>query len=610
MGTIRRLVAFIEPGQRLAWVGVAVLALVVTGLEVLAALLIFVVVQLVVNTGGGLNLPILGNPRARLPNLSDRQVLVVAMAIVAAFFLVRAAVVLVQSYLQARLAERTALRISAHLFRGYLRMPYTFHLQRNSAELMRNVNEAVKDVVDYTLMPALRIAAEALLIIGLGLVLVLTAPLSTALAAALFLPLMALLFRVVQPRIAALGKTAHELNRSAIAVLQQSLHGFRDISILGREEYFADHYERTRTEIARTRYLRTFLGDVPRIALETGLILFVALLVGGAVALGGAARQSLAVLGMFAYAAVRILPSLSRVVLRVNDLRFGAAAAIDVHHGLVAVESAPQRSPSAEEQEGPPLPMERAIRLDRVTYRYPGTEQDALAEVSVEIARGEMLGVVGPTGGGKSTLMDVILGLLPPASGRVLADDVEINTDLQAWQRSLGVVPQAVYLLDTTLRRNIALGLDDGSIDEERVREAVRLSQLESFVASLPKGLDTPVGERGSRVSGGERQRVAIARALYRRPTILVFDEATSALDLVTEAELLSALEPLRGGRTVIIVAHRLSTVRHCDRILLVDAGRIVDAGSFDDLVERNAAFRRLATAVIPAGTSDASWAS
>jgi ABC-type multidrug transport system fused ATPase/permease subunit len=605
--TFRRLLAFVEPGRRAAWIGVALLAFVVTAFEVIAALLIFIVTQLAASGGRSLDLPIIGDPRARFSSLSDRQVVMLAMAVIAVFFIVRAVVVLMQSYLQDRLAEETAVRLSTRLFQGYLDMPYSFHLQRNSAELMRNVNEAIKDIVDYTLMPALRIGSDALVIIGLGIVLVLTAPLAAGLGAVLFVPLMVLLLRGIQPRIAGLGKTSHEMNRSALAVLQQSLHGFRDIKILGRSSYFHDRYEDIRAKIARTRYLRQFLGDIPRIALETGLILFVALFMVAALSFGGSAQSSLAVLGMFAYAALRILPSLNRVVLQINDLKFGAAAAADVHEDLKVIE---QRTSASSTTSMPgnsvePLQFKRAILLDGVTYRYPGADHDALVEVNLEIKHGEALGVVGPTGGGKTTLMDLILGLLRPTAGRVLVDGVDIQGYLDDWHRRLGVVSQAVYLLDTTLRRNIALGLDDEAIDEDRIREVMHLAQLDEFVASLPMGLETEVGDRGTRLSGGERQRVAIARALYRRPTVVVFDEGTSALDPATEAGLLRALEPLRTDRTMITVAHRLTTVRDSDRIVLVDAGRLVDTGHFDELLERSAAFRRLAAARTSTGVTD-----
>jgi ATP-binding cassette subfamily C protein len=250
------------------------------------------------------------------------------------------------------------------------------------------------------------------------------------------------------------------------------------------------------------------------------------------------------------------------------------------------------------------LTPRQAIRLEHVIYRYPGAESDALTDVTLEIRPGASIGIVGPTGGGKSTLVDVILGLLPPTAGRVLADDVDISLDVGSWQAHLGVVPQTVYLLDTTLRRNIALGFDDAAIDDGLVEEAVRVAQLDGVVASLPNGLDTEVGERGIRFSGGQRQRVAIARALYRRPAVLVLDEGTSALDAVTEAALLKALAAADRHRSLIIVAHRLTSIQHCDEVLFVEGGQVVDIGPYEALVDRNPAFRRMAQATL---TSQAS---
>ncbi len=221
-----------------------------------------------------------------------------------------------------------------------------------------------------------------------------------------------------------------------------------------------------------------------------------------------------------------------------------------------------------------------------------------LSGISLTVPKGTSLGIVGPTGAGKTTLVDIMIGLLPPTTGRVIVDGTDIQSDVRAWQRRLGIVPQTVFLIDDTLRRNVALGLDDSEIDGQRVRDAVQLAQLDSVVAELPNGLETRVAERGIRLSGGQRQRVAIARALYRQPSLLVFDEGTSALDHLTENELVKAVESLRGERTIILVAHRLSTIRRCDQVAFLDKGELVDLGSYEELVARNNTFKALAALV------------
>jgi ATP-binding cassette, subfamily B, bacterial PglK len=242
-----------------------------------------------------------------------------------------------------------------------------------------------------------------------------------------------------------------------------------------------------------------------------------------------------------------------------------------------------------------PLPFHQELRLERVTFRYEQADRDALQGIDLVIHPGEQIGICGPTGGGKTTLTDIITGLLDPTSGRVTVDDRDLVDVEREWQANLGIVAQMVFLTDDALRRNVALGVPDDKVDDAALREAVKLAQLEPFVADLPEGLDTIVGERGVRVSGGQRQRIAIARALYRKPEILIFDEGTSALDNATEAQMMSAIEQLRGEHTIILVAHRLSTVRNADRIVFLEDGRATGIGSFDELRTTNTVFREMA---------------
>ncbi|MGH8914194.1 MAG: ABC transporter ATP-binding protein, partial [Acidimicrobiia bacterium] len=273
-------------------------------------------------------------------------------------------------------------------------------------------------------------------------------------------------------------------------------------------------------------------------------------------------------------------------------LQFATAALDAVYADLVMLDQVDRQLPS---EQPTSLPFRNEIALEGVGYSYAEADREAVQEVDLRIRRGDFVGICGPTGGGKTTLVDLMTGLLEPTSGVIRVDGRDIANHVRGWQVNLGVVPQNLFLLDDSLRRNIALGIPDDLIDEQAVDEAIRLAQLDDFVASLPKGLDAQVGELGVRLSGGQRQRVAIARALYRRPNVLVFDEGTSALDNVTEAQLVEMLEQVRGERTIMVVAHRLSSVRACDYIVFVDDGRVIAVAPFGELIETNPAFRDMA---------------
>jgi ABC-type multidrug transport system fused ATPase/permease subunit len=315
---------------------------------------------------------------------------------------------------------------------------------------------------------------------------------------------------------------------------------------------------------------------------------------------GGGDGDTVAVLGVFAYAALRLLPSVNRIVLNLGYLRFGSAAVQVVTSELALVRTRPPRA-----AEPAPLSFELSIRLEDVSIRYTTSGPEVLQHVDLEVPKGSSLGIVGPTGGGKTTIVDLLLGLLPPSAGRVSIDGVDVHENERAWQQLIGLVPQSIFIVDDTLRRNVALGTDDDAIDEACLREAIELAQLEDLVASLPDGLDTTVGENGSRLSGGQRQRVAIARALYRHPQVLIFDEGTSALDPITEADLVVSLENLRERHTLIAVAHRLTTVRACDQIIVVRYGGIAARGTYDELLIQDPSFRRMAGGVpLPGVTS------
>jgi ATP-binding cassette, subfamily B, bacterial PglK len=305
--------------------------------------------------------------------------------------------------------------------------------------------------------------------------------------------------------------------------------------------------------------------------------------------------DAFAILGLFIAAGFRLLPTLYRFVSSATTFKTGLAAVELVCDDIAELEGAIAADRARPVSPGSIPSLERELRLDDVAFSYGDASRLVLDGVSLTIRRGESAAIVGTSGAGKSTLVDLVLGLHHPLRGSIRVDGVDIASDLEGWQRQIGMVPQDVYLLDASLRENVAFGVPEDGIDEERVRDAIHRAQLEAFVAGLPDGLDTVTGERGVRISGGQRQRLGIARAFYVDPRVLVLDEATSALDNRTEAELSATIDQLRGTLTMIVIAHRLSTVKNCDHVFLLEHGHLSASGSFEELLESSPAFAKLA---------------
>jgi ABC-type multidrug transport system fused ATPase/permease subunit len=353
--------------------------------------------------------------------------------------------------------------------------------------------------------------------------------------------------------------------------LRQGLGGAKDVKLLGRERNFLDVYRLHNAQSAQVSQYQAMSQMLPRLWLELLAVAGLATLVIAMLAQGRNMATLMPTLGLFAAAAFRLMPSVNRVLNAAQVLRFCGPVVNVLHEEVKLAAPEPVSSPRAAASAG----FQADIRLVDVAYAYPNAAAQALEGLTLRIRKGESVGFVGPSGSGKSTLVDVVLGLLTPQKGQVLVDSEDIQGKLRTWQDQIGYVPQSIYLTDDTLRRNVAFGLPEDAIDEAAVERAIRAAQLEEFAASLPKGLDTLVGERGVRLSGGQRQRIGIARALYHDPAVLVLDEATSALDTATESGVMQAVIALQGSKTVLIVAHRLSTVAHCDRLYRLEQGRV-----------------------------------
>ncbi len=588
---IRQVLFLLKSESKLKWVVIVLLALVMTGVETLGAISVLLLVAVMADPNTALSLPIIGNisEAASLP--SGTALIAWFAAAVAIFFIFRGFLSVLQLYAESRIAQNAGARLSARLLSGYLSMPYLLHTRRNSAELIRNALQSVQAVTMEAISPGTKILSNVVLVVGLLGVLFLVDPIATSLALGVLVLLTVGLLLFLFPKLKRLGTRRQDLGTAQVKVLQQSLHGIREVLLFGRATYFEREFARRQLAMARIAYLARVAKDVPRIVIETVLVVSIAGFVMLSTVGQRSSQETLAVMGLFAYTALRLVPALHRISLSLSALRYAAPAIQDVYDDIVRTTSL--RHGDGTDPFAAAGHLAHEITLENVEFQYEPASVPALRDINLRIDVGETIGIVGPTGGGKSTLVDLIAGLYKPTKGRVLADGVDIETCTPAWQRRLGVVSQSVFLIDGTLRANIAFGIPSREIDTGRLNKAVDLARLSSFVEELEDGLDTIVGERGVRMSGGQRQRIAIARALYREPSVLIFDEGTSALDNVTEAEFNRAIASLGGSRTVISVAHRLTSVRMSDRIVLVEAGRITDVGTYEDLYLRNAFFHR-----------------
>ena len=584
----------LEPRRRGRFAWVAATAVVVSLLEALSAVFVVVLLDLIVNVSGVPSLPVLGSLDELLPGVTPRGLVIGFCLAFVIVYSIRAVAFLTQQYVMARVSQGAGVEVSDRLLRAYLDAPYEFHLRRNSAESLRNVHDNVQAMIGGVVVPAATIVAETLLIVLMLGVLTVTQPAATALAVAILGIALGVSLFVVQPRLKRLGRRKQAGVRDAIQHLQQGLQGVREIKIAGCEAAFADAFTSARRRLARVEYLKAVLANVPRVTLETAFLLFI-VIVFVVAQFGGSFAGLVPALGLFAYAGTRLQPSLQKVTVGLNSMRYASALVGELERDFATLRPATREVGAVRIDEAKALTFDREVRLEGISYQYPAGEVPALHEVSFAIVSGSSIGIAGPTGCGKSTLLDVLCGLLPPTEGRVTVDGRDISDRTRAWHLLIGAVHQRSFLADDTVRRNVALGIRDDDIDEDLLTRVVAAAELDPVIATLPFGLDTPLGEHGLRLSGGQRQRLALARALYRRPRLLILDEATSALDNDTESRVIRNIEQLWEGMAVVAVAHRMRTIMACDTVVFMRDGRLIDAGPYERLRATNRAFAQLA---------------
>lgn len=587
----RKAFLLLNKAQRQRWYRLVPLALLGSVLEILALMAVFFLISLFSLQ----NAPLSSNLTIPVPLQSmDRHTMMITLSLfIAVLFLVKNSLRLWEVYLRELYARHAAVSIAQNLLSYYLRAPYQLHYTRNSAELIRNVQQNSTTISQSVLLSSIAAGTELIVIAGICAVLMYSEPTTTLLAFLIIGGLMAAILMSTQHFHSIWGQQNFLLHKHALQTLQQCLAGIKEIKLLKKERFFLDRYINDSSRLAALEGKRSTLSSVPRLAVETIFVLAVMLFIAGVEFFGTASGDLLAVLGLFTYAGFRLLPSFHMLVYHLNNIKFGAAALQSIEQDYRQLRNLPPGSSTTSANNENVFNFNRHIEFHDVRFRYPQSADDALQNINIKIAFGQTIGIVGASGAGKSTFIDLLLGLLKPGAGRISVDSEDLSDNPDIWQSHIGYVPQNIYLSDDSIRNNIAFGVPEQDIDDKRIDRALQLAQLHDYVAQLPQGSHSPVGELGIRLSGGQRQRIVIARALYNDPKILIFDEATAALDNQTEHELSQAIETLHAYKTVFVVAHRISTIQHCDLVLFFHQGRLIDHGDYQHLM-RNPLFQQI----------------
>jgi len=486
--------------------------------------------------------------------------------------------------------------LSERLLRKYLDQPYPFFLNRNGSELIKNTIDQVNRFVGGIAIPFMGMLVKVVVIIFIFTLLIAVDPVVAITVVVALGGLYSALFLFIRWKLARIGRESFDATTERFKLANEAINGIKELKVLGREKDYLSRYSVPSKLFAKHEATGQAFGILPRYAMEGiafgGILMIVLFLIRKE----QGASDIIPLVSLYAFAGYRLIPAVQSVFASVTHVRYNLSTIELLYADLSTVRS---EIPSEKDNpENEALVPGRMIKMDRITFTYPNAGKSVVRGISLEIQANTSVGFVGSTGSGKTTLVDIILGLLSPEDGRLTVDGVEISpANVRGWYRSLGYVPQQIYLADDTVARNIAFGVPEQDIEHQAVVRASKIANLDHFIQhELSQGYETLVGDRGVRLSGGQRQRIGVARALYRDPAVLVLDEATSSLDTITEQIVMEAVHNLARKKTIIIVAHRLSTVKQCDVIYIVEKGQIAGQGTYDELIESNLHFRRMAS--------------
>ncbi len=511
----------------------------------------------------------------------QKPLLIVLGIILFSVFLIRTIATIGINYVIIRFSQDQQVRLRSLLMESYQSMTYDDYLKRNSAEYIHSVQNLVTDYTAGVVSIGLRVVSDSIVAIAIFIMLMLTNGPALILLVSLLTVSLFIYDRIFRKKLRDCGIFYNLASTSMVQGINEGIEGLKEVRILGKESFFHRKVYKGAQEVGHYTLVQQIISSSPRYFLELLLIIFIVLFVIGTLLLGHNIDGLIPVLGVFGVAAMRLIPIFNGFSTGLSSLRVSRDAVSRLYNDLSDLML---RKNTSQSKIDTPVEPFRVLSLDQVSFCYENTQALILNKISLNINDGDSIGFIGSSGSGKTTLIDIVLGLLTPKDGLVSYNGKPLSESLSGWRSQVAYLPQNVFLIDDTLRSNIALGIPDTEINDSQLDRSICQAQLSSLVNKLPEGVETRIGERGVRLSGGQRQRIALARAFYHKRTILVMDEATSALDNETEQEIVEEIKKLKGSMTVIIIAHRLTTLRYCNKIYKLKDGKIVSSGDYQEM--------------------------
>ncbi len=578
--------------QKRQMAGLAVLILIGGVLETLGVSMMLPVVQVIMDPDSFMGNKYVSQMVEILHIESGRQLILFMLAALIVLFVVKNAYLLFQTYVQNTFVTRNRNRMISRVMREFLNRPYEEYLGADIPTVFRLTDSDIPNAFQL-ILEMIQMLTEIVVSVFICCALVIVSPAMSLFIVAIFLGMTLIITKVLKPRLNEIGRKNQAIQSRIAKWRIQSIYGLKDVKVLHREEFFVRNYYESGAIGANVARNYAVLNNMPRLMIETVFMAAMLLFIMIYMLRGGNITVLIPQISAFAVAAVRVMPGTSRINTYLSQIAYSqpcldylyenltAEMKADVNGSVTGLAAGEQEDKAAgqdgETTERRQLALNDKIVLDHICFTYPNTLKPIFTDAHMEVRKGQSVGIMGPSGAGKSTIVDILLGLLHVQEGTITCDGVNIFDDYPSWLGKIGYIPQAIYLIDESIRDNIAFGIDADKIDDRRIWEALEEAQLKEFVEELPEGLDTTIGDRGVRISGGQRQRLGIARALYHNPEILVFDEATSALDGETEKAVMDAVNSFHGKKTMVIIAHRLNTIAKCDVIYKVENEKITE---------------------------------